>query len=56
MSVDEALVWLGLSRSSAYQAVRAGEIPSFRLGGKIRIPVAGLRRMLQLDTDADQPA
>ncbi len=37
---------LGLSRDSAYRAVRRGEIPSIRLGRRIVVPTAGLLAML----------
>ncbi len=55
MSVEEAGRFLGLGRSASYEAVRRGEIPSFRLGGKIRIPTAALRRLLQLDAEPADP-
>lgn len=38
MSVEEAAVILGISRNSAYEAVRRSEIPSLRLGRRILIP------------------
>jgi hypothetical protein len=38
----------GLGRNSAYAAVKSGEIPSVRIGGKIAVPTAPLRRMLGL--------
>ncbi len=38
--------FLGLSRDSAYRAVRRGEIPSIRLGRRIVVPTAGLLAML----------
>ena len=40
---------LGVGREAAYRAVRSGEIPSIRVGKKIRVPVAELRRMAGLD-------
>jgi excisionase family DNA binding protein len=49
ISVEEVAVAYGIGRQSAYQAVRAGEIPSIRIGGKIRIPTAMVRRDLGLD-------
>jgi hypothetical protein len=36
----------GLGRSSAYQAVRAGTIPSIRVGRLLKCPTAPLRQML----------
>jgi excisionase family DNA binding protein len=53
LSVDEAAFVLGVSRGSAYQAIRNGEIPVIGLGKRLRVPTAALRRMLALD---DVPA
>ena len=36
---------LSMSRSAAYEAVRKGAIPSVRVAGKWRIPVAALQRL-----------
>jgi excisionase family DNA binding protein len=49
MSVDEFAAITGVSRSSAFAAVHAGEVPAIRLGKRIRIPTAAVRRMLALD-------
>lgn len=46
---------LGIGRNSAYEAAKRGEIPTIIVGGKIRVPTAALRRLLQLD-DAPTPA
>lgn len=54
VTVEEAAVILDISRPSAYEGVRSGEIPSFRVGRRILVPTAALRRMLQLDDP--QPA
>jgi excisionase family DNA binding protein len=54
LTVEEAAVLLGISRNSAYEAVRRGEIPSVRIGGRIVIP---RRRFLDwLGADDDDPA
>ena len=37
---------LGLGRSSTYQALAEGRIPSIRVGKKILIPKAGLVKLL----------
>ncbi len=42
---------LNLSKASAYAAVERGEIPAIRIGRRLLVPTAALRRMLQLDTD-----
>ena len=39
----------GLGRNSAYAAVKSGEIPSVRIGNKIAVPTAPLRKMLGLE-------
>jgi excisionase family DNA binding protein len=46
LSVEAAARILGLSRASAYEAVRTGQIPSLRFGKRIVIPRAALNRML----------
>jgi hypothetical protein len=42
----------GLGRNSAYQAVKEGQLPSVRIGNKIAVPTAPLRRMLGLEGEA----
>lgn len=49
MKVDDAVPFLGISRASAYAAIKRGEIPSIRLGDRVLIPTAALRRFLGLD-------
>ncbi|MHB8594331.1 MAG: excisionase family DNA-binding protein [Acidimicrobiales bacterium] len=44
--VDEAGGLLGLSRGLAYAAARSGEIPVIRVGRRMLVPVAALRRLL----------
>ncbi len=41
---------LGLSKVSVYKAAKRGEIPTIRIGKRILVPTADLRRMLGLDT------
>jgi excisionase family DNA binding protein len=52
VTVEEAAIVLGLSRNHAYDAVRAGQIPSIRIGRAIRIPCVGLRKMLGFEETA----
>ena len=40
---------LGLSRQATYDGIQRGDIPSIRIGRIIRVPTAGLRKMLGLD-------
>jgi len=49
LSVDETALLLSLSRHGAYEGVKAGEIPSIRIGRCIRVPCAGLRVMLGIE-------
>lgn len=52
LTVTEAAEVLGVSRDSAYAAVRTGDIPSLRLGSRIVIPTAKLLDMLGLSQGA----
>lgn len=49
ITVAEAGLLLGIGRSSAYEAVRRGEIPAVRLVGRIVVPVAPLLRLLGVE-------
>jgi excisionase family DNA binding protein len=51
ITVDELGELLGVSRSTAYESVRNGDVPSIRLGRRIVVPTAAVRRMLLLDGD-----
>jgi excisionase family DNA binding protein len=55
-SVPEAGKILGLGRDSAYQAARNGQIPIIRIGRLVRVPLAGLERMLQQAGKAPEAA
>jgi excisionase family DNA binding protein len=46
LTVDEVAGILRMSRMAAYNAVWSGKIPSIKIGRCIRVPVAGLKRML----------
>ena len=49
LGVEQTAQILGLSRAAAYNAVKAGQIPSITIGRRILVPTAALRRMLGLD-------
>lgn len=49
ISVEQAAAIFGIGRNAAYEAVRRGEIPSVRLGGRILVPTAAIRKMLYVD-------
>lgn len=51
-SVMEAARILGISRNSAYEGVRRGEIPVIRVGGRILVPAAALNRLLGIENSA----
>jgi excisionase family DNA binding protein len=53
VSVEDAGVWLGLGRSSAYEAARRGEIPILRFGRTLRVPTARLRVLLGIDQNIE---
>jgi len=47
---------LGLSRQSAYDAATRGDLPTIRIGRRLLVPTAALRRMLELDDQPTRPA
>lgn len=55
MTMDEVATALGISRTTAYQGAKSGEIPVVRVRGRLMAPTAAIRRLLQLD-DAPEPA
>lgn len=54
LTVDEAAEILGISRGSAYEAVRQGEIPTIRIGRRILVLAPAFERML--DGDEGEPS
>ncbi len=44
LSVPEAAAVLGIGRNSAYEAARRGDIPTIKIGARLLVPVAQLRR------------
>lgn len=46
VSVEQAGKIIGIGRNQAYDAVRRGEIPSIKIGGRILVPRVALDRML----------
>jgi excisionase family DNA binding protein len=49
MTVEQVAEALGISRASAYEAAKTGEIPSIKIGRRVVVPTAAVRRMLLLD-------
>ena len=56
LSVVETASIMGVSKNVAYEAVRRGEIPSIRLGGRILVPRAALERLLETGSRANAAA
>ena len=46
-TVPEAGKILGIGRNGAYEAARAGELPTIRFGRRIVVPKAALKRLLE---------
>ena len=49
VSVEEAGEALGIGRSSAYGAVRSKQLPHIRIGGRIGVPTAAIRKLLGIE-------
>jgi excisionase family DNA binding protein len=57
LRLPEAAVVLGLGRSTVYELVQRGELPSVHVGRAVRIPAMALRRWVeQRSTGADSDA
>lgn len=48
MTVAEAGQLLGLGRTASYAAAKYGQIPTIKIGKRLLVPTASLRRMLGL--------
>lgn len=46
LTVEEAGLVLGISRWAAYHAAKRGDLPTFRIGGRVLVPTAKLLAML----------
>jgi excisionase family DNA binding protein len=53
ISIDETACLLGTGRHATYRAARRGEFETMRVGGRIRVLTAPLRRRLGLETAAN---
>jgi hypothetical protein len=48
LSVQEAgRLYFGLAKNAAYEAARRGDLPVIKIGGKLRVSVVALERMLE---------
>jgi excisionase family DNA binding protein len=52
LTVEEAAQVLGIGRSTAYEAVRCGQIPAMRLGRRAIVPAAWLAQQLGVTVEA----
>jgi hypothetical protein len=52
LSVEDAGKCFGLSRGSAYEAVRSEQIPSIRIGKRLVVPTAEVKRLLGMDSSS----
>jgi excisionase family DNA binding protein len=52
LTVEEAARVLGIGRSTAYEAVRCGQIPAMRLGRRSIVPAAWLAQQLGVTIEA----
>lgn len=49
LSVPVAGAYLGLGRDSAYAAANRGDLPVIRIGRRMVVPTAALRKLLGVD-------
>lgn len=49
LTVVEAAALLGVGRDSLYAAIDRGEVPSLRIGRRLVVPTAALRRLVGID-------
>ncbi len=47
LRVSEAAEALSLSRSKVYEMINEGQLPVVRVGGVLRVPVAGLLALVE---------
>lgn len=52
----EAAEAIGVGRSKVYELIASGELPSVKIGGSVRVPVAGLRAWVEQRTTANNVA
>jgi hypothetical protein len=44
---DAGRLYFGLSQNGSYIAAQRGDIPTIRIGGRLRVPVVALETMLE---------
>lgn len=55
LSAADVSVASGLSVQTVRRLIRAGQLPSVRIGGQYRVPVAAIDALLRSVADADLP-
>ena len=50
----EAAEAIGIGRSKIYELLAAGDLPSIRIGGSVRVPVEALRAWIARQLEARQ--
>lgn len=55
LSIEEASIALGISRSLGYELVARGELPAVRLGRRIVVPRVALERLLSAAVSSSEP-
>ncbi len=55
LSVSEAAAVLGISRTSAYECVRSGELRAIRLGRRLVVPRVAIEELLTGTTPNPSP-
>lgn len=53
VSTTEAARLLGISRPSVYQLINRGDFPSFHIGGRTLVSVAGLDEWVRRQTEME---
>ena len=53
LTIDEVAKLLGISRGSAYEGARTGQIPSIRIGRRLIVPRVAFERMLETAGQAE---
>lgn len=56
VDVETAAEMLGISRGALYPLVMSGDVPSFKIGRRRLVPIAGLREWAATQIDADGQA
>ncbi len=56
ISVEEAGKRLGISRNSAYEAAKRGEIPTIKIGRLLLVPEAPFERMIDPQAQTQRAA